>query len=122
MVWNFKNLDVWDKAFNIIEDIYEVTEKFPSGENYNLTSQIRRAVVSISSNIAEGCGRRTSRDFISFLYIALGSTKEIESQLMVAGKLGFLSKENEKRLIDEVVRIGRMLMGLVKSIEEKDIK
>lgn len=99
-----------------------MTEKFPSSENYNLTSQVRRAAVSISSNIAEGCGRRTSRDFISFLYIALGSTKEVESQLMAASELGFLGKDDEKRLIDEVVRIGRMLMGLVKSIEEKDIK
>ena len=121
MVWNYKNLDVWKKAFDMISEVYDVTGKFPRDEIYNLTSQLKRAVVSISSNIAEGCGRRTSKDFIGFLYIALGSTKEVENQLLVAEKLGYLGRDDMERLIGEMGRIGRMLIGLIGHVSEKEI-
>ena len=80
---DFKKIFVWQKAFELSKEIYNMTSKFPKEEIYGLTSQIRRASVSISSNIAEGSGRKTKKDFCGFLYYAYGSTKELESQLLI---------------------------------------
>jgi len=121
-MWNFKNLDVWKKSFEMIKKIYDVTGGFPREEIYGLTSQLRRAVVSISSNIAEGCGRRTSKDFVGFLYNALGSAKEVENQLLAAGELGYLEDGEVEDLVGELNRIGRMLVGLIEHVSEKGIK
>lgn len=114
MVWNFRNLKVWK--------VYDLTGRFPDGEKYALTSQLRRAVISISSNIAEGCGRRIGKDFVGFLYNALGSAKEVESQLLVGGELEYLSDDEVDGLVDELGRVGMMLFGLIGHVSEKGIR
>ena len=96
--------------------VYEVVDTFPKKEDYALSSQLRRAVVSISSNIAEGCGRRTSKDTIQFLYIALGSVNEVESQLCIAKEFGYLGDDVLKEVSNELREIGKMLMGFVNYI------
>ena len=78
---DYKKLEIWKIAVELNKLVYDISRGFPSGEKYGLTSQVRRASVSISSNIAEGCGRRTGKDFVQFLHTAMGSLKEVESQL-----------------------------------------
>jgi four helix bundle protein len=99
-----------------------LTGRFPKEEIYGLTSQLRRAVISISSNIAEGCGRRTSKDFVGFLYNAMGSVREVESQLMFVEKLGYLEDGELRKLLNDLDRLGKMLMGFIKHISRVDIK
>ena len=113
MVRDFKDLEVWKKAIEIGNDVYRITKGFPRDEIYGLTSQLRRAVVSISSNVAEGCGRRTSKNFVGFLHIAMGSIREVESQLIFAEGLGYLSEDELKRLSVELDKLGRMLNGFI---------
>jgi len=91
-------------------------DKFPKKEDYGLSSQLRRAVVSISSNIAEGCGRRTDKDTIKFLYIALGSAKEVQSQLYIAKEFGYLDDDILKELDIELEEISKMIMGFANYI------
>jgi four helix bundle protein len=122
MVWNFRNLEVWKVSFGMVRKVYSVIEKFPTEEKYALASQMRRAVVSISSNIAEGCGRRTSKDFVSFLHNALGSTKEVESQVLVTLELGYITESESDDLIGELSRVGAMLLGLIDHVLRKGIK
>ena len=91
-MWNFRDLNVWKRVVDLTKIIYSVTNKFHSEEKYGLSGQLRRAVVSISSNIAEGCGRRTSKNCVGFLHSAMGSVNEVESELLVAKKLGYLGE------------------------------
>jgi len=84
-----KDLDVWKLSIQLLKDIYQLTSKFPSEEKFGLVAQIRRAVVSIPSNISEGAARNSDKDYIRFLYISLGSLSEIETQLIIAEELGF---------------------------------
>lgn len=121
-MWNFRKLDVWKRAIDLADRIYEVTALFPESEKYGLTNQLRRAVVSISANIAEGCGRRTSKDFIQFLHNAGGSVKEIESELVVAERLKYLSEDNMNELVVELNEIGKMLLGLMRHVSRLGIK
>ena len=121
-MWNFRKVDAWNRALELSKIVYDLTRRFPDEEKYGLSSQLRRAVISISSNIAEGCGRRTSKDFIGFLYNALGSTKEVENQLLAAVELRYLSGGESKLLMDDLTRIGRMLLGLIGHVSEKGIK
>ena len=107
--YNYEDLVVWQKAMDLTEEIYLRSRGFPREEVYGLTSQLRRAAVSISSNIAEGCGRRTSRDFVSFLYNAMGSIREVENQVMFAGEIGYLEKGKVEELMKELDNLGRML-------------
>lgn len=119
---NFKRLSIWKKSFDLSGEVYQVTNLFPKSEIYGLTSQLRRAAVSIFSNIAEGSGRRTSKDFISFLYNALGSVKEVEAQLLFAGKLKYVEDDEVNCLIDKLNELGKMLMGLIKHVSRLDVK
>jgi len=121
-MWNFRNILAWKKAIELSKVIYDVTKGFPDDEKYGLVSQIRRAIVSVSSNIAEGCGRRTSRDFVGFMYNAIGSAKEVESELFVAEKLGYVGMGVVENLVDEIEEIGRMLIGMIKKEKERGIK
>ena len=89
-----KDLDVWNKAMDLAEQLYLLTGRFPKEEQFGLTSQIRRAAVSIASNIAEGAARNSNKEFLQFLYIALGSAAEIETQLLLAKRLKFLKEDN----------------------------
>ena len=86
------DLDVWKNSIDLVEDIYKLSSKFPKEEVYGLTSQIRRAAVSVPSNIAEGAARQSNKEFIQFLYIALGSLSEVETQVCIALKLGFIER------------------------------
>jgi four helix bundle protein len=112
-----KDLDVWKKAIGFVVSIYKITYSFPKEELYGLTSQIRRAAVSIPSNIAEGSARNHDKEFRQFLYIALASGAELETQLIISQKLGFVSDEKSQELINELNIISRMLQGLIKSIK-----
>ena len=90
MLKNYKELKVWQKSYELCLEIYRITAKFPKEERYGLTSQIRRAAVSVPSNIAEGYGRKTTPEYIRFLYIAYGSNCELETQILLSGDLGYI--------------------------------
>ncbi|HSW61296.1 MAG TPA: four helix bundle protein [bacterium] len=112
-----KDLDVWKKAIEFVAEIYKITREFPKEEIYGLTSQIRRAAVSIPSNIAEGAARNSTKEFIQFLYIALGSSAETETQLIIAKEIGYIQKVEEK--LDEIERIRKMILGLIRHLKGK---
>ena len=116
MLKNFKELNVWQKAYHLCLEIYRVTRKFPKEEIYGLTSQMRRSAVSIPSNIAEGYGRKTTGEYIQSLYIAYGSNCELETQILLSGDLGFVEQEGLLRLQKEIGDVERMLKGLIKSL------
>ena len=112
-----RNLDVWKLSMDFVVDLYMITESFPNTEKYGLSGQLRRAGVSICSNIAEGAARHYSKEFMQFLYFALGSVSEIETQLEIAHRLGYLkSIVTEKETID---RLRRMLVSLIRAIRRK---
>ena len=108
----FKELKVWQKAIDLVTETYLKSKDFPKEEIYGLTSQIRRSAVSIPSNIAEGCGRKTSKDFSNFLGIALGSAFEFETQLIICKNLEFISENDFMNLESEVNHIQNMIIKL----------
>ncbi|HSW61450.1 MAG TPA: four helix bundle protein [bacterium] len=112
------DLEVWKRAIDFVANVYKITDSFPKEEVYGLTSQIRRAAVSIPSNIAEGAARKSDKEFIQFLYIALGSAAETETQLIIALRIGYIEKIEE--IIGETESIRRMLLGLIKHIKGKN--
>jgi len=116
---NYKDLIVWQKAVAFSVKMYKATGKFPKSELYALVSQLRRAAVSISSNIAEGHTRQHTGEFIQFLHIALGSSSEVETQLMIARELNYLCGSEYAELIDGLQEIRKMLNGLVGSLKRK---
>ena len=111
-----KNLDVWNLSIKLVKEIYGVIGNFPKEETYGLASQIRRSAVSIPSNIAEGAARNSKKEFKQFLYIALGSAAELETQLIIARELGY---ETPDELFDRIERVKKMLLGLIKSQRSK---
>lgn len=111
---DFKELEVWRRAIELVASIYELSGGFPESEKFGLTNQLRRAAVSIPSNIAEGSARHHAKDFIHFLRIADGSAAEVETQLIIASKLKYITLE--QAITDEVVVVRKMLAGLIKSI------
>lgn len=114
---SYRDLLVWQKAMDLAELVYEASSQFPSDERFGLTSQIRRAAVSIASNIAEGHGRETAGAFAQFLRTARGSLKEVETQIILAGRLGFLEPNTVGQLVRVTNELGRMLHGLIASVE-----
>lgn len=112
-----KDLIVYQKSLLYVKSIYEFTRYFPSEERYGLTNQIRRAAVSVPSNIAEGAARQYSKEFIQFLYIALGSLAEIETQIELAVLLEFECKNDKDKLLEENASIRRMLLKLIQSLK-----
>jgi four helix bundle protein len=113
---SYQDLIAWQKAMDLAEEIYKATRGFPKDELYGLTSHLRRAVVSVPSNIAEGQGRLTPGEFKQFLGHARGSLLETETQIMLAGKLQYVSPEETKRLLKLLAEVGRILNGLIGSI------
>ena len=113
---SFRNLKVWQAAMALVEDVYRITKSFPHDERFGLTAQIRRAAVSIPSNIGEGKRRKTERVFLNHLDIALGSQAEVDVQLEIANPVGFLNDVDYRRLANHVDEIGRMLNGLIASM------
>ena len=113
---NYKELLVWNKAHQITLRMYTVVASFPSEERYNLTSQIKRSASSIGTNIAEGCGRFTQKDLANFLQIALGSTHELEYQLLLSKDLKFIDDQLYLELNNEIGEIKAMLISLIKKV------
>ncbi len=101
--------------------IYKITSKFPGGEKFGLVSQIRRAVVSIPSNIAEGYGRKTTPDYIRSLFIAYGSICELETQILLAGDLGYIEPAVLEEIKSDIQEVERMLKALIRALEEKHL-
>ena len=114
-----KKLEVWKKAVDITTIVYKITDKFPKAEIYGLTSQIQRAAVSIASNVAEGAARQTKKEFIQFLHCAQGSLSELDTQLIIANKLGYMTDDEFKIIEQELDLEDKMLTGLIKSIMSK---
>lgn len=112
-----KDLDVWKQSMLLAEDIYALTKEFPSEERFGLSSQINRAVVSIPSNIAEGAGRKGDKEFIQFLYIALGSLSELETQLILSDRLQFVN--SIEIYLNQIEKIKKMLFGLIRYVNNK---
>ena len=121
MLRSFKDLKVWQKSYNLCLKAYKITSAFPKDERFGLTSQIRRSAVSIPSNIAEGYGRKTTVDYVRMLYIAYGSTCELETQVLLAGDLGFIDKGDLSAAIENVKEVERMLKALIKTLEQKHL-
>lgn len=109
MEMHFRKLKVWEKSFDLVKAVYELCKKLPKDEVYGLTSQIRRAAVSVPSNIAEGSQRSTEKDFANFLLIAKGSLAELETQLLLVRALGYCNSDDLKEILVHVEEIHRML-------------
>ncbi|MEQ9285823.1 MAG: four helix bundle protein [Cyclobacteriaceae bacterium] len=110
----YKELKVWQKSMDLAESIYEVTKGFPSEEKYGVTGQLRRCAISIPSNIAEGAGRNSDRDFSRFLDISVGALFELETQVLLSFRVGFLIESSKDEIVGEVSQIHAMLIGLNK--------
>lgn len=115
---SFRDLRVWQESIELTTDVYRETARFPKHETYGLVQQIRRAAVSIASNIAEGKGHRSDREFLHFLFHARGSLQEVQTQLVIAERLGYLS-EHGLDLASQAEGVGRALSGLISSLERK---
>jgi four helix bundle protein len=119
-IQSFRDLEVWQCAMRLVESVYAITSKFPSSELYGLTSQMWRCAVSIPSNIAEGRGRKGTREFVNFLSIAYGSLCELQTQLELAQRLRFVEKEVHERIQTQTDEVGRMLNGLTNSLNRRN--
>ncbi|MEA2205293.1 MAG: hypothetical protein QOE77_2069 [Blastocatellia bacterium] len=115
-VKNYQELIAWQKAMDLVEAVYNASRHFPREETYALTNQIRRAAVSVPSNIAEGQGRRTTADFLRHLSIAYGSLREVETQILIAARLGYATRETTSGVMDLAGEVGRLLNGLMTSL------
>ena len=116
-VSRYEDLIAWQKAYALVLAVYRVTERFPSEERFALVAQLRRAAVSIPSNIAEGFGRQTRSDFLRFLDMARGSAYEVQTQLRLAFDLNFASPESQ--VLEDVAEVIRVLNGLISSLRSK---
>lgn len=115
-VKTYQQLIVWQKAMDLVEEVYRLSRTFPREETYGLTSQLRRAAVSIPSNIAEGQGRRTTADFQRHLSIAYGSLLEVETQMLIATRLSYLGQGKSHAVMHMTAEVGRLLNGLMTSL------
>ncbi len=116
MIRNFKTLNIWKRSQSFVKEIYFETGKFPPEEKFGLSSQMRRAAVSIPSNIAEGCGRKTEKGLSNFLDNAIGSNCELETQIRLSHDLGFITFDKMNVLTNEVEQIRRMIIGYQKTL------
>ena len=117
---SFTDLEVWQKAHGLNVEIYETTKSFPDEERYRLVDQLCRASSSVTANIAEGSGRRTLDEYIHFISNSRGSVEEMKNHLILARDLEYLEEEKAKNLIQDYEEVGRMLNGLINSLQEKD--
>ena len=116
---NFRQYEVWQKAVVYASSIYSITDEMPWFEKKGICDQLRRAAVSISSNIAEGCAKPTDADFARFLDQALGSAYEVETQLVISRNIGYITEEQSKKLLDKNTAIQKQLVALIRSIRHK---
>jgi len=112
----YKELVVWQQSMVLVSEVYRVTKFFPREEIYGLTSQLRRSAVSVPSNIAEGQGRASRGEFVQFLCHARGSLFEVETQLIIAGELGYLGEDDQTKITQKLTRVARLLNGLISSL------
>ena len=117
MLKNYKELKVWQKSYQLCLEVYRATAEFPKEERFGLTSQMRRAVVSVVSNIAEGYGRKTTTEYIRSLYIVYGSNCELETQMLLSGDLGYTESSKLRGITEKIQEVERMLKALIKSLE-----
>ena len=114
---NYKNLKIWEQGIELVKQIYVLVEQLPSTEKFGLKSQITRAVVSIPSNIAEGCSRNSEMEFKRFLEIAMGSLFEVQTQLIIIQELDFIKSEDLKSIFELLETEGKMINGLINTIK-----
>jgi four helix bundle protein len=115
---DFRTLNVWQKSHKLAIMVYQLTRNFPKEELYGITSQLRRAVISIPTNIAEGCGRGSDKDFAKFAQIAIGSASESEYLILLSNELGYIDKDNFDDLTEKICEIKRMLTSLIKNLHK----
>ena len=117
-ITSYKELVVWQKSMVLVKEIYSLSESFPEYERFGLTSQIRKSSISIPSNIAEGCGRLSRKNYIQFLRISRGSLFELETQILIAIELNYI---NDNKISQNLItEISKMLNSLIKKLEEKE--
>jgi four helix bundle protein len=109
-----KDLNVWNKSMDLVQNIYEISSNYPESEKFGLVSQMRRSAVSVPSNIAEGAARNSTKEYIRFLYIALGSLSELETQILISTRLGYIHNYNDEGIIE----IRKMLLSLIKKLKQ----
>ena len=119
VIRTYRDLDVWLKAYQLCIEFYRVSKLFPKEEQYGLTLQMRRAVVSVVSNIAEGCGRKTTPEYVQSVYVAHGSLCEFEAQMLIAADLGYVERGCSERFLGTVGDVARMLKALIRSLVRK---
>ncbi|MEI7597546.1 MAG: four helix bundle protein [Bacteroidota bacterium] len=116
---NHKELDVWKNAVDLSVDIYKIISTFPNDEKYGLSSQIKRSAISIASNIAEGCGRKSDKELINFLHISMGSLAELETQIIIAERIELISNLNKIHLDEKIEITGKLIMGFIRYLKNK---
>ncbi len=117
---NLNELKIWQKSIHLSVEVYKATEKFPREEIYGLTSQIRRSIVSVASNVAEGAGRNSSKEFVHFLAISNGSSYELQTQIIISSKLGLMMEEVMKPLLRQIDENQKMNYALQKTLRKKE--
>lgn len=118
---NYKKLEVWRESMNLAVDVYNLTLGYPKAEMFGLTAQIRRCSVSIPSNIAEGAGRNGNKEFVNFLGIANGSCCELDTQLILSVRLGYLNMEEIENILDKIDHIQKMNFNLIRRLRESNL-
>jgi four helix bundle protein len=119
---SYRDLRVWQEAMTLAESCYRLTGQFPRDELFGLTSQIRRAAASVPANIAEGHGRENTGNFVQHLRVSQGSLKELETHLLLAGRVGILPASNSEAVLAQCESLGKMLRALIRSLQDKSIK
>jgi four helix bundle protein len=117
---SFRDLKVWQRAMDLVEEIYKISRVFPADERFGLTAQVRRAIVSVPSNIGEGARRKRRKAFLHHLDVALGSQAEVEVQIEIARRLHFVSATEYGCLQPRIEEVGKMLNGLINSLQDED--
>ncbi|NEV62352.1 four helix bundle protein [Thiorhodococcus minor] len=116
---NYRDLIAWQKSMDLVDEIYRLTRQFPPEEKFGLSNQLRRAAVSIPSNIAEGQGRQSQAELIRFLQIAHGSLREVETQIMIACRQAYIMPAEEKRTLEMSAEAGRLIQGLINKLKQR---
>ena len=112
-----KDLIAWQKSIDLVVDIYEITKQFPQNEIYGLISQIRRSVISIPSNIAEGAGRKSNKELLYFLNISLGSLSELETQIIISNRLNYINEDEFMKINEKIQELFKIISGLKNSLK-----
>ena len=115
-IQTYRDLDIWNAGIDLVKEIYKLTEKFPKEEMYGLSAQMRRSAISIPSNVAEEFHRHHNKEYRQFLYITLGSSAELETQITIAKELKYIQKEQEAMLLEKLDHICRMTSNLIKKL------